>query len=60
MPADPDLRRVVIQMAVTLDGYLHGAKGYDDWGLPPEDDVAVAWKAALLREAGTASWALSS
>jgi dihydrofolate reductase len=49
----PDQRRVVIQMGVTLDGYVHGDKGYDEWGLPPEDDETVAWKVASLREAGT-------
>jgi dihydrofolate reductase len=47
------MRRVVLQMGVTLDGYVHGAKGYEDWGLPPEDDEVVAWKVASLREAGT-------
>ena len=45
--------RVVLQMGVTLDGYVHGAKGYEDWGLPPEDDDVVAWKVASLREAST-------
>src|SRR5438874_11892212 len=48
-----DMRPVVIQMGVTLDGFVHGAKGYEDWGLPPEEDEVVAWKAASLREAGT-------
>jgi dihydrofolate reductase len=47
------MRPVVLQMGVTLDGFVHGAKGYEDWGLPPEDDDVVAWKAASLREAGT-------
>jgi dihydrofolate reductase len=47
------MRRVVLQLGVTLDGYVHGAKGYEDWGLPPEDDDLVAWKVASLREAGT-------
>jgi dihydrofolate reductase len=47
------MRPVVLQMGVTLDGYMHGAKGYEDWGLPPEEDDVVAWKAASLREAGT-------
>lgn len=47
------MRPVVLQMGVTLDGFVHGAKGYEDWGLPPEDDEVVAWKAASLREAGT-------
>lgn len=47
------MRPVVLQMGVTLDGFSHGAKGYEDWGLPPEDEEIVAWKAASLREAGT-------
>lgn len=53
MTKGPGMRPVVLQMGVTLDGFLHGAKGYEDWGLPPEDDGVVAWKAASLREAGT-------
>jgi dihydrofolate reductase len=36
----------------TLDGFVHSAKGYEDWGLQPEDEV-VAWKVASLRGAGT-------
>jgi dihydrofolate reductase len=47
------MRPVVLQMGVTLDGFVHGATGYEDWGLPPEDDEVVAWKVASLREAGT-------
>src|SRR6059058_4711962 len=47
------MRPVVLQMGVTLDGFVHGAKGYEEWGLPPEDDEVVAWKVASLREAGT-------
>jgi dihydrofolate reductase len=47
------MRPVILQMGVTLDGFVHGAKGYEDWGLPPEDDEVVAWKVASLREAGT-------
>ena len=47
------MRPVVLQMGVTLDGFFHGSKGYEDWGLPPEDDEVVAWKVASLREAGT-------
>src|SRR5258708_11131602 len=47
------MRPVVVQMGVTLDGFLHGAKGYEDWGLPPEEDDVVAWKVASLRAAGT-------
>src|SRR5437870_2442631 len=53
MTKGPGMRPVVLQMGVTLDGFVHGAKGYEDWGLPPEDDQVVAWKVASLREAGT-------
>ena len=53
MTKGPDMRSLVLQMGVTIDGYVHGAKGYEDWALPPEDDDVVAWKAASLREAGT-------
>jgi len=48
-----ELRPVVVQMGVTLDGFGHGAAGFEDWGLPPEDDGLIAWKEASLREAGT-------
>jgi dihydrofolate reductase len=47
------MRPVVLQMGITLDGFVHGAKGYENWGLPPEDDELVAWKVASLRQAGT-------
>ncbi len=47
------MRPVVLQIGVTLDGFVHGAQGYEDWGLPPEEDDIVAWKEASLREAGT-------
>ena len=47
------MRSVVLQMGITLDGFVHGAKGYEEWGLPPEEDDVVEWKAASLREAGT-------
>jgi dihydrofolate reductase len=40
-------------MGITLDGFVHGDAGYEDWGLPPEDEGLVAWKAASLRRAGT-------
>ena len=47
------MRAVVLQMGVTLDGFVHGAKGYEDWGLPAEEGDVVEWKATSLREAGT-------
>jgi dihydrofolate reductase len=47
------MRPVVLQMGITLDGFVHGARGYEDWGLPPEEDDVVQWKARSLGEAGT-------
>jgi dihydrofolate reductase len=46
-------RPVVVQMGITLDGFVHGEKGYQDWGLPSEEVAVVDWKVASLREAGT-------
>lgn len=45
-------RPVVVQMGITLDGFVHGEHGYEDWGLPPEEDGVIDWKVASLREAG--------
>lgn len=47
------MRPVVLQIGVTLDGYVHGAKGYEHWGLGREEEAVVAWKLDSLREAGT-------
>jgi dihydrofolate reductase len=47
------MRRVVLQMSVTLDGYVAGPGGAGDWGLPAEDPGVRAWKVAALRQTGT-------
>src|SRR5580693_3056770 len=47
------MRRVVLQMGVTLDGYVAGPGGEGDWGLPPEHPDVRAWKVASLTPAGT-------
>jgi hypothetical protein len=47
------MRRVVLQMGVTLDGYVAGPGGEGDWGLPPEDPDVRAWKVASLDRVGT-------
>ena len=45
--------RVILQMSVTLDGYVAGPSGEGDWGLPGEHPDVHAWKLASLRQAGT-------
>jgi dihydrofolate reductase len=47
------MRPLVLQMGITLDGFVHGAEGYGDWDLPPEEDEVVTWKVRSLRQAGT-------
>src|SRR6266516_1150565 len=47
------MRRVVLQMGVTLDGYVAGPGGEGDWGLPAEHPDVRAWTVASLRPAGT-------
>jgi dihydrofolate reductase len=46
------MRRVVVQMGVTLDGYVAGPGGEGDWGLPPEHPDVRAWKVASLGQVG--------
>ena len=47
------MRRLVLQMGVTLDGYVAGTGGEGGWGLPPEDPDVRAWKVASLGQVGT-------
>jgi dihydrofolate reductase len=47
------MRRVVLQMGVSLDGFVAGPDGTMDWGLPPEHEDVTAWKAESVRRAGT-------
>jgi dihydrofolate reductase len=47
------MRTLVLQMGVTLDGYVDGPGGEGDWGLPPEHPDVRAWKVASLRQVGT-------
>jgi dihydrofolate reductase len=47
------VRRVVLQMGVTVDGFVAGSAGEGDWGLPAEHPDVRAWKVASVRQAGT-------
>src|SRR5947209_12828136 len=47
------MTRVVLQMGVTLDGYVAGRGDEGDWGLPAEHPDVRAWKIASLRQVGT-------
>lgn len=47
------MRRVVLQMGVTLDGYVAGPGGELDWGLAAEHPGVHAWKVTALDQVGT-------
>lgn len=47
------MRSVVLQMGVSLDGYVALPDGDLDWGLPPEDEAVIAWKMDSIRRVGT-------
>jgi dihydrofolate reductase len=47
------MRRVVLQMGVTIDGYVAGLNGNSGYGLPPEHPDVEAWKVASLQRVGT-------
>jgi dihydrofolate reductase len=47
------MRPVVLQMGVTLDGYVAGTGSEGDWGLPAEHPDVHEWKVASLRRVGT-------
>ena len=47
------MRQLVLQMGVTLDGYVAGTGGEGDWGFPAEHPDVRAWKVASLRQVGT-------
>jgi len=47
------MRRVVLQMGVSLDGFVARHDGDGDWGLAAEHQDVTAWKVASLRRVGT-------
>jgi dihydrofolate reductase len=48
------MRAVILQMGVSVDGYVAGPDGDNgDWGLPPEDEAVTTWKLDSLRPVGT-------
>jgi dihydrofolate reductase len=48
------MRAVILQMGVSLDGYVAGPDGDSGgWGLPPEEEAVTAWKLDSVRRAGT-------
>jgi dihydrofolate reductase len=47
------MRRLVLQMGVTVDGYVAGPGGEGDWGLPAEHPDVRDWKVASLGKVGT-------
>jgi dihydrofolate reductase len=47
------MRDVVLQMAVSVDGFVGRSDGLYDWGLLPEDNAVTEWKLAALHSVST-------
>lgn len=46
------MRELVLQMSVSIDGYVANSDGAHDWGYRGEDPAMTEWKLASLRAAG--------
>jgi dihydrofolate reductase len=46
------MRELVLQMGVSIDGYVATVDGAHDWGYDGEDPAATKWKLASLWGAG--------
>jgi dihydrofolate reductase len=46
------MRELVLQMSVSIDGYVANLDGAHDWGYDGEDPAMKEWKLASLRGAG--------
>ena len=46
------MRKLILYMGVSIDGFVCRPDGAHDWGTPPEDDALRAHKIALLRSVG--------
>jgi dihydrofolate reductase len=46
------VRELVLQMGVSIDGYVASVDGAHDWGYHGEDPATTEWKLASLRAAG--------
>lgn len=51
-PVSTHMRRLVLQMSVSLDGYVAGPNGELDWIFPGFDDELSAYTVEALRQAG--------
>jgi dihydrofolate reductase len=47
------MRELILQMGVTVDGYVAGTGSEGDWGLPAEHPDVRSWKVASLNKVGT-------
>jgi dihydrofolate reductase len=46
------MRKLIMKMSMSLDGFVGGAKGENDWVFKTGDDESLAWSVAAVGEAG--------
>jgi dihydrofolate reductase len=47
------MRKLILKMSMTLDGFVAGPNGESDWLFRARDDEATAWTVAAIASAGT-------
>jgi dihydrofolate reductase len=46
------MRKLIMKMSVSLDGFVCGAKGEKDWVFSTGDEESLAWSVGKIRDAG--------
>lgn len=46
------MRKLIMKMSISLDGFVSGANGENDWIFKTGDEESAAWSAGPIREAG--------
>ena len=46
------MRKLIMKMSMSLDGFICGANGENDWVFKTGDEESQAWSVAAIREAG--------
>ncbi len=46
------MRRLVLKMSISIDGFVGTAAGNIDWIFKSADDAAIAWTVAMIKQAG--------
>lgn len=46
------MRKLIMKMSVSLDGFVAGSNGQKDWVIKTGDEESMAWSVDKIRQAG--------